>query len=263
MTPTTAPALVGIDIAFIALILFLGFFTWLVFWLHRESKREGYPLEKDAADLRMKSQIIGFPAPPPTKTYATTQGDVAVAGGRPDTRPLALKPVETWPGAPFEPTGDPLADGVGPASWAERADKPDVLFNNQPRLAPLRAAPDFHVETRDPNPVGMTVVAGNGETVGTIRDVWIDKAEYVIRYLEAEIATSPGLSRRVLVPINFARIDGRAGKVHVKALFAKDFANVPGIKGDDVVTLLEEDKIMGYFGGGTLYASRKRLEPFL
>jgi photosynthetic reaction center H subunit len=27
------------------------------------------------------------------------------------------------------------------------------------------------------------------------------------------------------------------------------------------VTLLEEDKIMGYYGGGTLYASKSRAEP--
>jgi photosynthetic reaction center H subunit len=27
------------------------------------------------------------------------------------------------------------------------------------------------------------------------------------------------------------------------------------------VTLLEEDKIMGYYGGGTLYADRRRQEP--
>jgi photosynthetic reaction center H subunit len=29
------------------------------------------------------------------------------------------------------------------------------------------------------------------------------------------------------------------------------------------VTLLEEDKIMGYFGGGYLYATPERQEPFI
>ncbi len=137
MTPITAPPLPGIDIAFALLLVFVAFFWGLVFWLHRESKREGYPLEKDLADLRLSSPIVGWPAPPPAKTFLTKSGEVVVADGRPDTRRLALQPVETWPGSPFEPTGDPLVDGVGPASYAERSDKPDVLYNGSPRIVPI------------------------------------------------------------------------------------------------------------------------------
>jgi photosynthetic reaction center H subunit len=91
----------------------------------------------------------------------------------------------------------------------------------------------------------------------------VDKAEYVLRYLEAEVPTGPTTSRRILVPANFIRYDAGRRKAHVKALFAKHFANVPGLRNPDQVTLLEEDKIMGYFGGGLLYASPQRLEPVL
>lgn len=262
MNPTAYAGTAGLDIAFISLLMFIAFFGVLVFWLHGQSKLEGYPLEKDGNEARLRSPIIGFPAPPAPKTFRTTQGDVTVAAGRPDTRSLALKPFDVAPGMPFDPTGDPLVDGVGPASYAERADRPDVMSDNTPRLMPLRVAKDFHVEGRDPNPIGMSVVAGNGESVGKVTEIWIDRAEYVARYFEAEVQLSGGATRTVLIPINFTRIDSNAGKVVVKALYGKHFANIPTTRNADVVTLLEEDKIMGYFGGGTLYAG-KRMEPFL
>jgi photosynthetic reaction center H subunit len=34
-------------------------------------------------------------------------------------------------------------------------------------------------------------------------------------------------------------------------------------KRDDQVTLLEEEKIMAYYGGGTLYATPQRQEPLV
>jgi photosynthetic reaction center H subunit len=257
MTP-----LVKFDITLASTIAFTVLFIWLVLWLHRESKREGYPLAKDVQDRYNRFDIVGYPAPPPTKTYRTTHGDVAVSGGRPDIRPVAARPTEPWSGAPLEPTGNPLADGVGPAAYAERADRPDAMHDGSNRLQPLRVATDFRVESRDPNPVGMALVGVDGKSAGTIKDVWIDRAEYVARYFEAEVPLANGTSRRILVPAAFARVDAR-GKVVVKALQAAHFAGVPGTKNPDVVTLLEEDKIVGYFGGGTLYGTKDRVEPFL
>jgi photosynthetic reaction center H subunit len=254
--------LVKFDITLASTIVFTVLFIVLVLWLHRESKREGYPLAKDTQDRYNRFDIVGFPAPPPAKVFNTTGGDVVVAGGRPDARTLALKAVEPWPGAPLEPTGNPFTDGVGPASYAERADKPDVLHNGAPRIEPLRVATDFHVEGRDPNPVGMTLVGVDDKPAGKIVDVWIDRAEYVARYFEAEIPLADGGMRRILVPVGFTRVDSR-GKVIVKALQAEHFAGVPGTKNPDIVTLLEEDKIMGYFGGGTLYGTSSRVEPWL
>jgi photosynthetic reaction center H subunit len=254
--------LVRFDITLASTIAFTVLFIWLVLWLHRESKREGYPLAKDTQDRYNRFDIVGYPAPPPSKTYRTTGGDVVVDGGRPDARPLALRALEPWPGAPLEPTGNPFTDAVGPASYAERADKPDVLHNGKPRIEPLRVATDFHVEGRDPNPVGMDLVGVDGKSAGKIVDVWIDRAEYVARYFEAEIPVAGGGSRRILVPTGFTRVDSR-GKVVVKALQSGHFAGVPGTRNPDIVTLLEEDKIVGYFGGGTLYGTPDRVDPIL
>jgi photosynthetic reaction center H subunit len=38
---------------------------------------------------------------------------------------------------------------------------------------------------------------------------------------------------------------------------------VPGLRNPDQITMLEEEKISAYYGGGTFYADPKRSEPLL
>ena len=103
-------------------------------------------------------------------------------------------------------------------------------------------------------------MAGDDVTVGEISDIWIDAPEQLVRYLEVELNAEHGGGKR-LIPINFARIG--AERVKVRSIFGKHFANVPATKSQTQITLLEEDKITGYYGGGTLYASAARSEPFV
>jgi photosynthetic reaction center H subunit len=49
----------------------------------------------------------------------------------------------------------------------------------------------------------------------------------------------------------------------VRSIFAKHFADVPGTKNAETITLMEEERIMAYYGAGTLYASPERAEPLL
>jgi photosynthetic reaction center H subunit len=245
-----------IDIALISVLLFTGFFIALVLWLNRESKLEGYPLVPDVGE-----RILGQPEPSGSKLFNLGGGEsVLVSGGRPDTRALALKPMAKHPGTAYLPTGHPMADGVGPASYAERADKPDSMISGANRIVPLRVAKDFSLATEDPNPIGMQVLGGNGKVAGTVREVWVDRAEYLMRYMEVEVPLATG-SRTVMLPTNFTVVDMDTNQIVVRSIFAEHFANVPGLKDPDQVTLLEEDKIMGYYGGGTLYATRSRSEP--
>ena len=44
----------------------------------------------------------------------------------------------------------------------------------------------------------------------------------------------------------------------MKPILGRQFADVPGIEQPDQVTKLEEDRIVGYYGGGTLYATPAR-----
>ena len=80
------------------------------------------------------------------------------------------------------------------------------------------------------------------------------------QFVEVEVAGAGGRGT-VLLPVNFSRIGGR--RVVVDSIMGRDFAKVPQTRDADVVTLLEEEKIMAYYGGGTLYADPNRAEPLL
>ena len=64
---------------------------------------------------------------------------------------------------------------------------------------PLRVATDFSVEHPDPDPRGMNVVGADGAVGGVVRDLWVDRSEALIRYLEVEVPAAGG-ARRVLLP---------------------------------------------------------------
>lgn len=249
----------NIDLASALLYVFWLFFAGLIWYLHRESKREGYPLVGDNPNSRVS--IVGYPAPPPSKTYFMANGEkFVVAGGRPDNREIKAAPVSPYPGSPLEPTGNPMLDGVGPAAWAERSDHPDHTHEGLNKIVPLRVATDFYVAKEDPQPVGMAVKGADGKVAGTVKDVWVDRSEYLSRYFEIDLANGAG---SVLVPNNFCRVDGGKREIRVAAVNAEHFAMAPRTKNADSVTLLEEDKICGFYGGGTLYATAERKEPFL
>jgi photosynthetic reaction center H subunit len=171
-------------------------------------------------------------------------------------------PLGTWPGAPLEPTGNPLLAGFGPASYSDRDDVPDLTIDGLPKIIPLRVARDFGVESKDPDPRGMKVVGGDGTVGGTIVEVWVDRAEALIRYLEVEVKVAQG-ARRVLLPLNFTKISGSRRVVSVRSIRGDQFADVPATRSPDQVTRLEEDRITAYYGGGTLYALPSRLGPVL
>jgi photosynthetic reaction center H subunit len=245
-----------IDVAQLVLYAFWVFFAGLIYYLHRENKREGYPLESDRSGGRIEVQ--GFPAIPGAKTFVLPHGGTATVPNRKaDTREVKAAPIGPWPGAPLEPTGNPMLDGVGPAAYAERADTPDLTVEGDPKIVPLRVAADHYLESRDPDPRGMEVLGADGKVAGTIRDAWVDRSEALIRYYEVEVAGG----RRVLLPVNFARVGG--GRVKVRSILAAHFAQVPATQSPDRVTLREEDRICAYYGGGTLYAEPARAEPWL
>jgi photosynthetic reaction center H subunit len=172
---------------------------------------------------------------------------------------LNAQPINRLSGAPIEPVGNPLLAGVGPGSWVARADVPDLDLDGAPKIAALRNLPEHDISPNDPDPRGMAVVGCDDEVAGKVVDVWLDTCEALIRYLEVEVSSN---GRRILLPINFARITRRK-PIRVHAIYAHHFADVPGTRLPDVVTILEEEKICAYFGAGLLYADAKRAEPLL
>lgn len=245
-----------IDVAQIALYVFWVFFAGLIYYLLQENKREGYPLESDRS---AHVKVQGWPPIPAPKTFLLRDGSTRTApNGIKSAQGLAAVPAGNWPGAPLVPTGNPMLDGVGPGAWADRPDVADTTYEGAIKIVPLRVAADFDVASGDPDPRGMTVIGDDGKAGGKVVDIWVDRSEMLFRYLELEVA---GGARRVLLPINFTRID--AQRVRVKSILGSQFADVPGTANPDQVTLLEEEKIMAYYGGGVLYATPARQEPFL
>ncbi len=252
-----------IDVAQLALYGFWIFFAGLIYYLRSEDKREGYPLETDFP--RRVGQ--GFPPIPKPKTFLLQHGETRVVPSPAAKQSLsgaepAAQPIGGWPGAPLQPTGNPMLDCVGPGSYANRADVPDVTVDGFPKIVPMRVATDFVVESRDPDPRGMEVIGADGGVGGVVRDIWVDRSETIIRYLEVEVLTPTGL-RRVLLPMNFSRINGRRRQVQVKSILAEHFASVPALRNPDQVTFLEEERIVAYYGSGHLYAKPSRLGPWL
>ena len=246
-----------IDVAQLVLYAFWIFFAGLLYYLHRENKREGYPLESERSNARVAVQ--GWPAVPRAKTYRLRDGrSVSVPRAEVPAAAPRAQPAGAWPGAPLVPEGQALQAEVGPGSYAQRADAPDTTIDGQLRLVPLRVATDYAVSQRDPDPRGLAVLGADGMSGGIVKDLWVDRSEAIFRYLEVELSSS---ARRVLVPVTFARVG--AGRVRVEALLGGQLALVPATRQPDSVTLLEEERITAFFGAGTLYATPARQEPWI
>jgi len=248
------------DLVTVSLYAFFVFFVVLVLWLNRESKREGYPLVSDRWGRTLPEPIHGFPATPPKKHFLLAYPVPGHGAERPERDISALAyGVDNQPGSPIVPTGNAMVDGLGPAAWAERADVPDMTFDdNVPKIIPLRAAPGYDTASEDPDPRGKPVETLDGKIAGICVDLWVDKSEALFRYIEVEMA---GSGRRVLVPMFLATING-SGRVRVVSVTAEQMAAAPGLKHPETITLLEEDKVAAYFGGGHFYATPSRSEPF-
>ncbi len=252
----------GIDLVDICLWAFTIFFFGLIFYLRREDRREGYPLESDTTG---KQEPAGtFWSPGPKKfNLPHGRGTSEYAFGPRDERDLALKRMAVWPGAPYQPTGDPMQDGVGPASYAMREDVPDLTLEGKPRIAPYRDSPGFEVAKQDRDPRGLDVHCVDKKVGGKVVDLWVDRSEAIIRYLEVEVGEE-GKTHSVLVPMGFAQVKGgRRPKVIVEAVTSGQLQAAPTTKEELSVTRREEDRISGYYGGGKLYATPDLVEPWL
>jgi photosynthetic reaction center H subunit len=244
-----------VDVAQLVLYAFWIFFFGICYYLVREGHREGYPMETESG----RGVIVGWPVAGP-KTFVLSDGtELVVPHEAPVAQKLLAEPTHGWAGAPYQPiNANPMLDCVGPGAWAERRDVPDITSNGHPRLQPLRMAHEFSVHAKNNDPRGVPVVGADGVVGGTVSDLWIDHSESQFRYLEVKLADG---SRSVMLPINFARI--KASVVQVRSIMGHQFAQVPGIKRDDQITFLEEEKIMAYYGAGTLYADPSRVETLI
>jgi photosynthetic reaction center H subunit len=244
----------GVDVAQIVLYMFWAFFAGVIYYLVRENHREGYPMDNGQENGPIQ---IGWPVPDP-KTYKLEDGRVITVPDlkRPDGD-YSFTPSHGWLGAPLEPKGDPLLSGMGPGAWANREDICEKDPHGELKIVPLRVAPHHSVAAQDHNPIGLRVYDAQGFEAGQVKDLWVDRMEMMFRYLEVSLPSG----KSVLLPVNFARITKH--NIHVHALLAAQFENVPALKQPEQITRLEEEKITAYFGAGTLYATPERQEPLV
>jgi photosynthetic reaction center H subunit len=251
-----------IDVAQLVLYLFWAFFFGLVYWLLQEGKREGYPLESDNPG---EGAIRGFPDLPATKkTFLLRDGRTVTVPREEPQDELAAKPAERWRGAPLTPTGDGMGAGVGPGSWSNREDHMDMTLDGRPKIVPLRVADGITLWEQDLDPRGFAAVGADGVRGGSVSDIWVEQGDPLVRFFEIELDSAEGMAGgRVLVPMNFAHVSAAKQELQVKAVLGSQFALVPRTAHPEQVTLLEEDKIMAFYGGGLLYAEPSRTEPIL
>lgn len=244
------------DVAQLVLYMFWIFFAGLIWYLVKENRREGYPLDNDLGKV-----MEGWVAVPSPKVYKLEDGrEIWAPDNKVSPQPFNAERLQGHGGTAYEPTGNPMLAGVGPGAWADRADVPDLDHDGHPKIRPLAVLGEgYGVNPRDPDPRGQPVYDARGQVAGTVTELWMDVAESMFRFLEVQL---PDGGRRVLCPITFARIT-RHGEVKVHALLASQFADVPATKAADRITLLEEERIQAYFGAGLLYADPSRVEPLI
>ena len=177
------------DLAQVTLYVFWIFFAGLIFYLRREDKREGYPLDSTALAA---ASVHGFPRMPEPKNYLLRGGHVATLA----------EPQER----------SPRCRGGADRSMAGRADGADRQSDARRRRARLLRRPRGRSRThhrrhtlhrsvaagrgyllskpRDPDPRGMRVIGADSEIGGVVTDVWVDRAEALIRYLEVEVTST-------------------------------------------------------------------------
>jgi len=248
----------SMDVAQVVLYVFWLFFFGLIFWLRREDRREGYPLETDGPRRQIwPNSPILIPRP---KTFLLQSGETSSAPNfERDNRAIAAERYPNGVNGPLSPTGDPLLSGVGPASFAMRADVPEMTREGHDMIVPMRNTKDFSVSA-GPDPRGFKVVGADGKSAGVVTDMWVDLEDVIVRYLEVELDGGAG---RRLVPITSLLLRRESKKVEVASLHSHQFASVPVLKDPNRITILEEEKVSAFYAGGRLYADARRMEPIL
>ena len=252
----------NLDVAELVFYIFFAFFIGLIIYLRREDRREGYPLEEDVGGNLLYNE--GPMQRGSHKAFRLPFGHGTIVPEARDRDPIQVANArrEGWPGSPLDPVGDPLHSGIGPAAFAPRANRPDIDMHGNPRIVPIGSAAGFFLSPRDPNLSGWPVLGADHVEAGRVSDIWVDTADHLIRYLSVSLSGGdPG--RTAVVPFAMCSVHRGHGHVVCDALLAAQFAAAPTPATPGQISLYEEERIVGYFGGGYLYATPSRAEPLL
>ena len=115
-----------------------------------------------------------------------------------------------------------------------------------------------------PDVRGWEVQAGDGEHVGEVRNLIVDRLAGRVRYLELELASvfaDRDGGRRVLLPVGLAVLDENEDVVRVLTASATDVLGIEQYGGDGVTREYEVQVRRTVFGALSLPASCRRSAP--
>ncbi|PRY92041.1 photosynthetic reaction center H subunit [Hasllibacter halocynthiae] len=244
----------GFDPVLAMVVIFFFLFVVLVIWLRREDKREGYPADTAGAfsSVRLLPNWIGMPG---RKVFHRPHGNPPVSTPRREPlRESGARPPRAARGRPFRPVLDGLKEGVGPASWQNREEKPDLDRKGRPKIIPLSSNAEYFVAEGDPDPRGWLVRGADFAVAGEVKDLWFNRAEFFLRYLDVELEEGG----RRLVPLFFTITKPRRGEILVPHLPADRFRDAPTLASPDRITMREEDRVNAFFAGAAFYGKNPR-----
>ena len=174
-------------------------------------------------------------------------------------RPINAVKVEPWPGAPHRADRRPVAGRRRPGSWNVRPDFAYKTFDGHDVVAPMRVATNYAVADGGGNPIGFSVIGADGKVAGTIKDIWVDRAESMVSYYE--IGLTGGKS--VLAPVHFCDVNFRARTVKITALTAEPVRRGAATEEPRRVTMQEEEKVAAVLRRRHALFDPARAEPLL
>ena len=100
------------------------------------------------------------------------------------------------------------------------------------RLVPLAELTAFRVAARESDPRGWSIIDRDRSVIGSVNDLLIDLATMKARYLICELAINDDEPRRVLVPVEFVRLDRGAHAAALPSFTPSLFAELDSYNGD-------------------------------
>ncbi|MBW3533940.1 MAG: PRC-barrel domain-containing protein [Gemmatimonadetes bacterium] len=109
---------------------------------------------------------------------------------------------------------------------------------------------EYRVAKGSADPRSWTVVGGDGDKMGTVVDLIVDRADLKTRYLDCDVNEDrlelERLDRHVLIPVEHARLDHDERRVVVAGLFGRDMGRYPMHTGLPLVEEAERELAAWY-----------------
>jgi hypothetical protein len=97
---------------------------------------------------------------------------------------------------------------------------------------PLAELSAFRVAARESDPRGWSVVDRDRMVLGSVSDLLIDLATMKARYLICDLAVNDAEARRILVPVEFVRLDRSAQAAALPSFTPSLFAELDSYDGE-------------------------------